>query len=75
MMVMVTVWLDDRPWIVKENNPSGKIAPEGGGVLMLLTGEAVKLENPPAVVMKVAVPTPVAVGTVSLVGRTAKFTQ
>lgn len=58
-----------------ENNPSGKLNPDGGGGEMLPTADAAKLEKPPAVVVKDAVPKPVAVATLPLVGSTVKFTQ
>lgn len=74
-MVTVTVCPLDNPRIVKENKPSGKLNPEGGGGEMLPTADTAKLEKPPAVVVKDAVPKPVAVATLSLVGSTEKFTQ
>jgi hypothetical protein len=74
-MVTVTVCPLDKPTIVKENKPSGKLNPEGGGGETLPTADAVKLEKPPAVVVKVAAPKPVAVATLPLAGKVVKLTQ
>jgi len=68
-MVTVTVCPGVKPTIVKENNPSGKLNPEGGGGETLPTAEAVRLWKPPAEVEKVAVPSPVAVATLPVVGK------
>jgi hypothetical protein len=67
-MVTVTVVPGERPEIVKENKPSGNVNPAAGDGEILLTAESVRLENPPALVAKLAIPIPVAVATLPLVG-------
>ena len=68
-MVTVTACPGERFMIVNENNPSGKLNPLGGGGDMLPTAEAARVWKPPAEVEKVAVPSPVAVATLAVVGR------